>query len=351
MDANGDIVNRAMQALQARISSERQRSADMGLFDTATGLPTMAGLGQAARAYAGGMSDGGVGSMMGAIRAYHGSPHSFDRFDLGKIGTGEGAQAYGHGLYFAGNEGVARGYRDALSKPANPAFRTADGTVEPLNSTAAALYGKHNGDADAAMQEFMAFISGKPEYAAARLRPEETLRGLAGIKASPVVQPPAGHMYEVSLNTEPSRLLDWDKPLAGQGPDIQAAAQRAAQERLASIPAPQSATQASIVAPLRTLPTARDIAEGRFGNYTGDEAYTAAGGYKLGPNAAAASERLRSAGIPGIQYLDQGSRAAGAGSHNYVMFDPKLIEILRKYVAPPVAVGAASAPFGFGPDQ
>jgi hypothetical protein len=43
------------------------------------------------------------------IRAYHGSPHDFDRFDLNKIGTGEGAQAYGHGLYFAENEGVARG--------------------------------------------------------------------------------------------------------------------------------------------------------------------------------------------------------------------------------------------------
>jgi hypothetical protein len=35
----------------------------------------------------------------GPIRAYHGSPHNFDRFSLDKIGTGEGAQAYGHGLY------------------------------------------------------------------------------------------------------------------------------------------------------------------------------------------------------------------------------------------------------------
>ena len=33
--------------------------------------------------------------------AYHGSPHKFDKFQLDKIGTGEGAQAYGHGLYFA----------------------------------------------------------------------------------------------------------------------------------------------------------------------------------------------------------------------------------------------------------
>jgi hypothetical protein len=31
-----------------------------------------------------------------SITAYHGSPHSFDQFDLSKIGTGEGAQAYGH---------------------------------------------------------------------------------------------------------------------------------------------------------------------------------------------------------------------------------------------------------------
>ena len=35
---------------------------------------------------------------------WHGSPHKFDKFDSSKIGTGEGAQAYGHGLYFGGNK-------------------------------------------------------------------------------------------------------------------------------------------------------------------------------------------------------------------------------------------------------
>ena len=35
------------------------------------------------------------------IVAYHGSPHDFDRFSTEHIGAGEGAQAYGHGLYFA----------------------------------------------------------------------------------------------------------------------------------------------------------------------------------------------------------------------------------------------------------
>ena len=54
-------------------------------------------------------------SRLQGFKAYHGSPHKFDAFDLSKIGTGEGAQAFGHGLYFAENENVARGYRDALS--------------------------------------------------------------------------------------------------------------------------------------------------------------------------------------------------------------------------------------------
>jgi hypothetical protein len=40
---------------------------------------------------------------------------------------------------------------------------------------------------------------------------------------------------------------------------------------------------------------------------------------------------LKQAGIPGIKYLDAGSRSAGDGSRNYVVFDPKIIEIVRKY--------------------
>ena len=49
------------------------------------------------------------------IRAYHGSPYSFDKFDLSKIGSGEGAQAFGHGLYLAEAEPTAKYYRDTLS--------------------------------------------------------------------------------------------------------------------------------------------------------------------------------------------------------------------------------------------
>lgn len=47
--------------------------------------------------------------------AYHGTPHRFDDFSLDAIGTGEGAQAHGWGLYFAQDKGVSEKYREKLS--------------------------------------------------------------------------------------------------------------------------------------------------------------------------------------------------------------------------------------------
>lgn len=61
----------------------------------------------------------------------------------------------------------------------------------------------------------------------------------------------------------------------------------------------------------------------------GDEAYTTA------------AKRLKEAGVPGIRYLDQGSRAKKAGTRNYVTFDAP--RVLKRYALP----GAAGAT-GFG---
>ena len=62
---------------------------------------------------------GPAAAQRGAI-VYHGSPHKFDRFDASKIGTGEGAQAYGHGLYLAESPDVAQSYKQMAD--ADPAF-------------------------------------------------------------------------------------------------------------------------------------------------------------------------------------------------------------------------------------
>jgi hypothetical protein len=48
---------------------------------------------------------------LNAFRVWHGSPHDFDRFSMDKIGTGEGAQIDGRGLYFSDYEVDAGSYR------------------------------------------------------------------------------------------------------------------------------------------------------------------------------------------------------------------------------------------------
>ena len=50
------------------------------------------------------------------VEAWHGSPYSFDKFTTEKIGTGEGAQSFGWGLYFTDLEGIARDYAEKLAK-------------------------------------------------------------------------------------------------------------------------------------------------------------------------------------------------------------------------------------------
>jgi hypothetical protein len=51
------------------------------------------------------------------VPAYHGSPYDFDKFATEKIGTGEGAQAYGWGLYFTDLKDIAENYANQLSEP------------------------------------------------------------------------------------------------------------------------------------------------------------------------------------------------------------------------------------------
>ena len=49
-----------------------------------------------------------------------GEPSDLGMFDISKMGTGEGAQAYGRGLYFAESENVARGIGCSCIKKTQP---------------------------------------------------------------------------------------------------------------------------------------------------------------------------------------------------------------------------------------
>jgi hypothetical protein len=54
-----------------------------------------------------GTGPGGVAVGTGPIRAYHGSPHDFDRFDLSRAGTTTDSGHLGRGLYFSTDPRVA----------------------------------------------------------------------------------------------------------------------------------------------------------------------------------------------------------------------------------------------------
>ena len=64
------------------------------------------------------------------INALHGSPHYFDKFTTNKMGSGEGNQAFGWGLYFTDLEDIADKYKSSLSRKKNYELWLADTTVE-----------------------------------------------------------------------------------------------------------------------------------------------------------------------------------------------------------------------------
>ena len=252
------------------------------------------------------------------IRAYHGSPHSFDAFDASKIGTGEGAQAYGHGLYFAGNERVARAYRDTI--PAVPSGPTAQ-ALQELSSRLLPLEleGARIRDAMDDAAELRGDLS--PGWGNIRGVPPDVLRELGPrlqsvndeinrlrMQEQQIRQGLRGHMYEVEIGYPEDALLDWDAPIRGQPKVVQKLFGEFAMDR-----------------PGDGGRVYRDIAT-RHGEAFDDDMTGVLANQE-------ASKELLAEGIPGIRYLDQGSRSAGDGTRNYVIFPgaEDRIRILRKY--------------------
>jgi hypothetical protein len=220
-------------------------------------------------------------------RAYHGSPHKFDRFDMSKIGTGEGAQAYGHGLYFAEAEPVAQKYKNKLS---SGTYTTSSGDIfdpykslEHLNVRVASQR-----SLDDAIERAFKLLQTQPENKDLITRDLNRLISVKEAGATPTV----GHMYDVNINANPERFLDWDKAVGEQPKSVQEAI------RYAFGPQHNDARLGS-----RTIDKPEPIH----------------------------SRLLSEAGVPGIKYFDADSRSIGAGSRNYVIFDDKLIDINRRY--------------------
>lgn len=238
----------------------------------------------------------GAGPGLLGMNVFHGSPHRFDKFDLSKVGTGEGAQAYGHGLYFAENPNVARSYSTASP------WRGAKAQELPAQAwdEMGAIMRKHGipGDMPIGRDEVAAVVDILQRYGHKLSEPEKQvfLKWSSG---------KAPYLYKVDLPDEQiARMLDWDKPLSQQ---------------------PESVRQAFAKAGF-------DFSDpqwtgGRGGEPTGEQIMRT---LSLAGKGAAASQDLKALGIPGIRYLDQGSRAGGKGTYNFVVFDDSLPKIIGR---------------------
>jgi hypothetical protein len=268
------------------------------IFDKATGQQLYSNGGDAKTAAAVGAL--GQGERQPGFTAYHGSPHDFDKFSLDKIGTGEGAQAYGHGLYFADSEGVAKSYKEKLSgtrgwDEASDAPHVNGRLLTKYHEiTASVFMNNAKGDfRDAAAATRRSANSSRDKAVAidaeigrlwpwqkeAKEKAQETAKMFREMhadytKAADQIDKWAasgatyenktpgqvpGKMYQVRINADPESFLDWDKPLSQQSEKVRGILEQAA--------SPQglrhaSSTDAQILSGSSQRPTILDQGDG-----------------------------------------------------------------------------------------
>lgn len=315
------------------------------------------------------------GGAVALQRAWHGSPHrGIEQFSTDAIGTGEGAQAYGWGIYLASLRDVAEYYRKKLSQPqpsvtfpygdderyvrinSGWAGESSGNVLEGADHVAAeALY---SGDdlakaiADAEINGFDEVVLGNAEYSVKDAREALRIINDKDVEYDEV----AGQLYEVEI-PEDSDMLLWDKPLSKQPANVRkvlhdgVSRPTTLQRTLAGMDVKGLLAWAKAFdrnsawdEEVNEDTTADELRGWLIQNY-GDEDmadYMGGGGFdagrtgesiyrelatKLGSDRAA-SEALLAAGIKGIKYLDGTSRPDGDGSHNYVIFDGADTEIV-----------------------
>ena len=253
------------------------------------------------------------------IKAYHGSPHDFDKFSTENIGTGEGAQAYGHGLYFAEREGTAKSYKSSTNYADKkrqfqnelPDDAYIEDVVEMKDEGA---FSPEMTELISALEDdgFLGFDYPSQAISAAfskNLRdydPSDRLEKAVN----------NGHMYEVNIDASPDELLDYDVDLIDQSQKVK--------DGILKLGLTDLNGKKYSIQELDDL------------GHRGQTLYE-----KISGNAGAdvASMRLKDVGIKGIKYADAQTRFSPKGrTNNYVIFDDKTVEIARKYgVSMPVA--------------
>lgn len=258
------------------------------------------------------------------MTAWHGSPHDHDKFDSSKIGTGEGAQAYGYGLYFAGNREVAQYYKEVL---AGKKFFTPEGVdVETLLDTPgsqkiireARAYWNDKQNLTGFRSTLRAYQKRAEMWAAQGDNVESNTQYVKDAQTvldatDGATMEDSGRLYQVELAPNEEDYLLWDKPLSEQSDKVRKAIDQQVEanyQRSSRTPAGEYVENSSD---------------------TDDGASFYQGLSSVLGSDHLASEYLHSLGIRGIKYLDGSSRSEGEGNHNYVIFNDEDVTITSKF--------------------
>ena len=283
------------------------------------------------------------------IIAFHGSGADFDEFKLDKIGTGEGAQKFGYGLYFSENEDIAKFYKNNVLARKKRAVLTYDNQpIKSLRDTDAAesmdrktqLLDDIANDVGWFDQPIANVIASRIKRAEDGIKqykkdPDELseliinsyqndLKILNQLDASKFGN--TGKTYKVELLPKQEELLDYDLPFSKQTDFVKNALRKA-----------------SVVTDDFMGSSIKEMLESGA-DIPGKEIIETL--RKLDGTGQASSQFLNKFGIKGITLSETGRKGIQPITYrNYVIFDDAAVNILAKYgIAGPVAVTALSKP-------
>jgi hypothetical protein len=331
-----DLLGNPVLAAQQMAGNLNDRARNLNEMTSAAAREGM-DYGPASQRLAGLMAEGY--NPMG-LTVFHGSPAKFNKFDRTKIGSGEGAQAYGYGHYVAESPDVARRYQMGLTQAKGEEVLYKNKPLTDLYSQienrSMKLSGKAADIENQKLQMVEHMMLDKPPqelipYAKETGFDQSVIDWLEKDVAKNTQIP--GAFYEIDLPDEQiARMLDLDKKLNEQ-PEIAKKSlldNQIVQEYIQSQNAKREALNLSnperLNHPILGKIASRAIDESTL---TAQTAYDAIA-RQLGPEKAA--ELLRQSGVPGMRYFDEGSRGANAGTSNFVVFpgNEDMLTILKR---------------------
>ena len=250
------------------------------------------------------------------------------RFDLKKIGTGEGSQSRGWGIYFAEAEGVGRDYWRRFAGERRGAAEAWKDFEARFPSEAGVFADEIAGESSG--RSITAADLGT-ELANAQGGSRQTSADISGARTVP-----ATSLYRLDIPDDVvPKLLDWDGPIpAGVKEKIIAELDRTSGGlgwRSDSSGARRNPWSESVHTeggggiPKGTQPPARDkVVDAIRKASTGEELLKAIRLHYAHGDAEA--KVLNKIGIPGLRFLDQGSRDAGEGTRNTVIWDQPTLD-------------------------